>query len=141
MASSRLRRTWLASSQRRTACIAGGVGEAGKSAVGEVQALHRVGQRIATRSIDDAGRLRRQQRVPEIDHRVGLWPPAGLGRCVDHRDFVIVLEWFVVAWPVPVAIRGIDPADATHTEPVEFGGAQGAHAGRAEHVNTLRQRP
>ena len=122
-------------------CIVGRLCQAGKSAVSEVQALHRVGQGITTWSIDDARLFRRQKSVSDIDHRVGLWQPAGFGWCVDHRDFVIVLEWFVVAWPAPVAIRGIDPADAAHTEPVQFGGAQGAHARRAKHVNALRQRP
>ena len=141
MASSRLRRTWLASSQCRTA--ASSAASARRANLRSAKCSRFIATVSASRrwSVDDAGRLRRQQRVPEIDHRVGLRPPAGLGRCVDHRDFVIVLEWFVVAWPVPVAIRGIDPADATHAEPVQFGGAQGAHAGRAEHVNTLRQRP
>ena len=83
---------------------------------------------------DDAVSLGRGQGLADVDHGLGQREVAGLGRPVDHRDLVVVLE-------LAVAIRFEDAADAAHAELMQLGGAQRAHAGAAEHVDALGHRP
>ena len=78
--------------------------------------------------------LGRGQGRADVDHGLGQREVAGLGRPVDHRDLVVVLE-------LAVAIRLEDAADAAHAERMQLGGAQRAHAGAAEHVDALGHRP
>ena len=98
------------------------------------QLLGDANQRIARRIRDDALSPGCGQGLADVDHGLGQREVAGLGRPMDHRDLVIVLE-------IAVAIRFENATGAIHAERVQLGGAQRAHAGAAEHVDALGHRP
>jgi len=61
-------------------------------------------------------------------------PEVELATGVSHRNLIVILEG-------TIAESLEDRADALHPEGLELGGAEGAHAGRAEYMDPLAHRP
>jgi len=64
---------------------------------------------------------------PQVHQRLGQRPAVG---ALGEGDFVVGVEY-------SAAIVAVDLADADHAVGVELGGAQGAHAGRADDGDVL----
>src|SRR5262249_20285951 len=67
---------------------------------------------------------------------------ANLGRTVNHRDLVVVLECLcLIRREAPVAVGLEDPAYPLHAECRKLGRSQGTHACAPEDMDTLSHRP
>ena len=108
---------------------------------GEGQALERMGQGLAAFRPDRPGAPCGREGGAQVHHGVGGGDPPGLGGRVQDGDLVVILEGTGKGRKAPVAIGAVDGTDPLHPEGAAFGGAQGAHAGGAQHGDALGKRP